>query len=108
MLSPAIRCLQDLFSAFTITDLKETTLAANQLRAKASRLQWTPKTGEGLPLGLGAGGCAEGVECWPRPRAAPGSAVVFRSRLGYQGLKYSKLVVDLGCLRLECSPKYKI
>ncbi|KAK1342618.1 hypothetical protein QTO34_015384 [Cnephaeus nilssonii] len=43
--APPTRCLQDLFSAFTITDLKETTLAANQLRARASRLQWTPNTG---------------------------------------------------------------
>lgn len=53
--APPTRCLQDLFSAFTITDLKETTLAANQLRARASRLQWTPNTGEGLP-GVGSWG----------------------------------------------------
>ncbi|ELK26831.1 Lysosomal alpha-mannosidase [Myotis davidii] len=46
--SPVTLDLKDLFSAFTITDLKETTLAANQLRAKASRLQWTPKTGPTL------------------------------------------------------------
>lgn len=43
--SPVTLDLRDLFSAFTITDLKETTLAANQLRASASRLQWTPNTG---------------------------------------------------------------
>ncbi|XP_027990414.2 lysosomal alpha-mannosidase isoform X2 [Eptesicus fuscus] len=43
--SPVTLDLRDLFSAFTITDLKETTLAANQLRARASRLQWTPNTG---------------------------------------------------------------
>ncbi|XP_005881664.1 PREDICTED: lysosomal alpha-mannosidase, partial [Myotis brandtii] len=46
--SPVTLDLRDLFSAFTITDLKETTLAANQLRAKASRLQWTPNTGPTL------------------------------------------------------------
>jgi len=40
-----IHCLQDLFSAFTVTYLQETTLAANQLRASASRLKWTPATG---------------------------------------------------------------
>ncbi|XP_066127525.1 lysosomal alpha-mannosidase isoform X2 [Saccopteryx bilineata] len=38
--SPVTLDLTDLFSAFTIIDLKETTLAANQLRANASRLQW--------------------------------------------------------------------
>ncbi|XP_033709972.1 lysosomal alpha-mannosidase [Tursiops truncatus] len=43
--SPVTLDLTDLFSAFTITDLRETTLAANQLRAHASRLQWTPNTG---------------------------------------------------------------
>ncbi|XP_016074137.1 PREDICTED: lysosomal alpha-mannosidase isoform X2 [Miniopterus natalensis] len=43
--SPVTLDLRDMFSAFTITDLKETTLAANQLRASASRLQWTPKRG---------------------------------------------------------------
>ncbi|KAF5918545.1 hypothetical protein HPG69_006885 [Diceros bicornis minor] len=42
-----IHCPQDLFSAFTITDLQETTLVANQLRARASRLQWTTNTGPG-------------------------------------------------------------
>ena len=52
LLSPAhIHCLQDLFSAFTITYLQETTLVANQLRASASRLKWTPNTGAGLPGG---------------------------------------------------------
>lgn len=50
-----IHCLQDLFSTFTVTDLKETTLAANQLRASASRLQWTSSTGWGLPGGQGLG-----------------------------------------------------
>lgn len=43
--SPVTLDLTDLFSAFTITDLRETTLAANQLRAHAFRLQWTPNTG---------------------------------------------------------------
>lgn len=50
-----IHCPQDLFSAFTITHLQETTLAANQLSARASRLQWTPNTGGGLPGSWG--GC---------------------------------------------------
>nr|XP_051691763.1 lysosomal alpha-mannosidase-like [Oryctolagus cuniculus] len=36
---------QNLFSSFTITHLQETTLVANQPRASASRLQWTPDTG---------------------------------------------------------------
>ncbi|KAF3829408.1 hypothetical protein GH733_003672 [Mirounga leonina] len=43
--SPVTLDLRDLFSAFTITYLQETTLAANQLRASASRLKWTPATG---------------------------------------------------------------
>lgn len=43
--SPVTLDLRDLFSTFTVTDLKETTLAANQLRASASRLQWTSSTG---------------------------------------------------------------
>ncbi|XP_044607793.2 lysosomal alpha-mannosidase isoform X2 [Equus asinus] len=43
--SPVTLDLRDLFSAFTITHLQETTLAANQLSARASRLQWTPNTG---------------------------------------------------------------
>ncbi|NP_001244175.1 lysosomal alpha-mannosidase precursor [Cavia porcellus] len=38
---PVTLDLQDLFSTFTITRLQETTLAANQLRASASRLKWT-------------------------------------------------------------------
>ncbi|XP_036096626.1 lysosomal alpha-mannosidase [Molossus molossus] len=46
--SPVTLDLRDLFSAFTITNLKETTLAANQLQASASRLQWTPNTGPTL------------------------------------------------------------
>ncbi|XP_044540961.1 lysosomal alpha-mannosidase-like [Gracilinanus agilis] len=37
--------LQDLFSAFTISRLEETTLAADQLLSKASRLQWRTSTG---------------------------------------------------------------
>lgn len=36
---------QNLFSTVTITRLQETTLAANQPRASASRLKWTPDTG---------------------------------------------------------------
>uniref|UniRef100_A0A8C9K0Y5 Lysosomal alpha-mannosidase n=1 Tax=Panthera tigris altaica TaxID=74533 RepID=A0A8C9K0Y5_PANTA len=43
--SPVTLDLGDLFSAFTITYLQETTLVANQLRASASRLKWTPNTG---------------------------------------------------------------
>ncbi|XP_062965767.1 lysosomal alpha-mannosidase isoform X2 [Cynocephalus volans] len=43
--SPVTLDLRDLFSTFTITRLQETTLAANQLRASASRLKWTPNTG---------------------------------------------------------------
>ncbi|XP_046950805.1 lysosomal alpha-mannosidase isoform X1 [Lynx rufus] len=43
--SPVTLDLTDLFSAFTITYLQETTLVANQLRASASRLKWTPNTG---------------------------------------------------------------
>ncbi|XP_035888341.1 lysosomal alpha-mannosidase isoform X2 [Phyllostomus discolor] len=46
--SPVTLDLRDLFSTFTIIDLKETTLAANQLRASASRLQWTPSIGPTL------------------------------------------------------------
>ncbi|XP_021563703.1 LOW QUALITY PROTEIN: lysosomal alpha-mannosidase [Carlito syrichta] len=45
MSSPVTLDLQDLFSTFTITHLQETTLAANQLRATASRLKWTPDMG---------------------------------------------------------------
>lgn len=44
-----------MFSAFTITHLRETTLAANQLLAYASRLQWTTDAGRSLP-GAGMGG----------------------------------------------------
>ncbi|KAM5239300.1 lysosomal alpha-mannosidase [Ctenodactylus gundi] len=43
--SPVTVDLRGLFSTFTITGLTETTLAANQLRASASRLKWTPDTG---------------------------------------------------------------
>ncbi|XP_012923864.1 lysosomal alpha-mannosidase isoform X5 [Heterocephalus glaber] len=43
--SPVTVDLRGLFSTFTITRLQETTLAATQLRASASRLKWTPKTG---------------------------------------------------------------
>ncbi|XP_053440988.1 lysosomal alpha-mannosidase isoform X2 [Nycticebus coucang] len=39
--SPVTLDLRDMFSAFTITRLQETTLAANQLRVSASRLKWT-------------------------------------------------------------------
>ncbi|KAF4014557.1 hypothetical protein G4228_006816 [Cervus hanglu yarkandensis] len=45
MSSPVTLDLTNLFSAFTITHLRETTLAANQLLAYASRLQWTTDTG---------------------------------------------------------------
>ncbi|XP_051693810.2 lysosomal alpha-mannosidase [Oryctolagus cuniculus] len=43
--SPVTLDLQNLFSTFTITRLQETTLVANQPRASASRLKWTPDTG---------------------------------------------------------------
>ncbi|XP_060037774.1 lysosomal alpha-mannosidase isoform X2 [Erinaceus europaeus] len=43
--APVTVDLTDLFSTLTITQLEETTLAANQLRARASRLYWTPGTG---------------------------------------------------------------
>ncbi|XP_069914917.1 lysosomal alpha-mannosidase isoform X3 [Oryctolagus cuniculus] len=43
--SPVTLNLLDLFSTFTITRLQETTLAANQPRASASRLKWTPNSG---------------------------------------------------------------
>ncbi|XP_029413237.1 lysosomal alpha-mannosidase isoform X2 [Nannospalax galili] len=43
--SPVTLNLQDLFSGFTITHLQETTLAANQLLHRASRLKWKPTTG---------------------------------------------------------------
>lgn len=43
--SPVTLDIRDLFSTFTITRLQETTLAANQLRASASRLKWTLETG---------------------------------------------------------------
>ncbi|XP_042526495.1 lysosomal alpha-mannosidase isoform X3 [Dipodomys spectabilis] len=43
--APVTLDLQNLFSAFTIIRLQETTLAANQPRASASRLKWTPDTG---------------------------------------------------------------
>ncbi|XP_006875234.1 PREDICTED: lysosomal alpha-mannosidase-like [Chrysochloris asiatica] len=39
--SPVTLDLTNLFSTFTIISLQETTLAANQLRDRASRLQWT-------------------------------------------------------------------
>ncbi|XP_049645255.1 lysosomal alpha-mannosidase [Suncus etruscus] len=41
--SPVTLDLTDLFTTFSITKLQETTLAANQLLAKASRLQWAAK-----------------------------------------------------------------
>ncbi|XP_029772977.1 lysosomal alpha-mannosidase isoform X1 [Suricata suricatta] len=47
--SPVTLDLRDLFSAFTVTGLQETTLTANQLRASASRLKWTPETGPTPP-----------------------------------------------------------
>lgn len=43
-----IYSLQNLFQAFTITDLQETTLAANQPLSRASRLKWITNTGEDL------------------------------------------------------------
>lgn len=44
----SIYSLQNLFRAFTITQLQETTLAANQPLSKASRLKWMTDTGEDL------------------------------------------------------------
>ncbi|XP_071068877.1 lysosomal alpha-mannosidase-like [Dasypus novemcinctus] len=46
--SPVTLDLRDLFSAFTITHLRETTLAANQPRRAASRLQWNTNTGSAV------------------------------------------------------------
>ncbi|XP_051050981.1 lysosomal alpha-mannosidase isoform X2 [Phodopus roborovskii] len=43
--SPVTLNLENLFQAFTITQLQETTLAANQLLSKASRLKWMTNTG---------------------------------------------------------------
>ncbi|XP_006874364.1 PREDICTED: lysosomal alpha-mannosidase [Chrysochloris asiatica] len=43
--SPVTLDLRDLFTTFTITHLQETTLAANQPRDGATRLQWMQKTG---------------------------------------------------------------
>uniref|UniRef100_A0A8C2N314 Alpha-mannosidase n=1 Tax=Cricetulus griseus TaxID=10029 RepID=A0A8C2N314_CRIGR len=43
--SPVTLNLQNLFRAFTITQLQETTLAANQPLSKASRLKWMTDTG---------------------------------------------------------------
>ncbi|XP_012584627.1 PREDICTED: lysosomal alpha-mannosidase isoform X2 [Condylura cristata] len=45
--SPVTLDLRDLFSTFTITHLRETTLAANQLRTSATRLQWMSDMGTG-------------------------------------------------------------
>lgn len=44
---------QDLFSAFTINHLEETTLSADQLLSKATRLQWRTSTGGGTGWGGG-------------------------------------------------------
>ncbi|KAF0879033.1 MA2B1 mannosidase, partial [Crocuta crocuta] len=52
--SPVTLDLRDLFSAFTITYLQETTLVANQPRASASRLKWTPDTGP-IPMPFPSG-----------------------------------------------------
>ncbi|XP_039108174.1 lysosomal alpha-mannosidase [Hyaena hyaena] len=52
--SPVTLDLRDLFSAFTITYLQETTLVANQPRASASRLKWTPDTGP-IPMPFTSG-----------------------------------------------------
>jgi lysosomal alpha-mannosidase len=43
-----VHSLQNLFATFIITHLQETTLAANQPRASASRLKWTLNTGGDL------------------------------------------------------------
>ncbi|XP_055477049.1 lysosomal alpha-mannosidase isoform X2 [Psammomys obesus] len=43
--APVTLNLKNLFQAFTITHLKETTLAANQPLSKASRLKWITNTG---------------------------------------------------------------
>ncbi|KAL6029892.1 hypothetical protein STEG23_036788 [Scotinomys teguina] len=57
--SPVTLNLQNLFQAFNITDLQETTLAANQPLSTASRLKWITNTGEDLP-GFLPGLAAEG------------------------------------------------
>ncbi|XP_068939090.1 lysosomal alpha-mannosidase [Petaurus breviceps papuanus] len=44
---PVTLDLQDLFSAFTINHLEETTLSADQPLSKATRLQWRTSTGGG-------------------------------------------------------------
>ena len=81
--SGPLHCPQNLFSAFTITHLRETTLAANQLLAYASRLQWTTDTGRSLP---GAGGSVGGAGMLTRSRYRESlealSQSVFRFRLG--------------------------
>lgn len=43
--SPVTLNLQNLFQAFTITELQETTLAANQRLSEASRLKWMTDSG---------------------------------------------------------------
>lgn len=108
--SPVTLDLRNLFSAFTITDLKETTLAANQLRASASRLQWTVNTDEGLPLGPEARGRVGGVRMWARDQVQlKGLGQCSDQVRGLRVLSWlGKLAVGLGCLRLECSPKNKI
>lgn len=63
-----------------------------------------------MPLGLGAGGCVEGVGVLAKTQCS--SRVCGGVQIQAGGVrvlnKYSKLVVDLGFLRLECSPKDKI
>lgn len=38
--------MQDLFSAFTVTSVHETTLGGNQWLQKKDRLKWTPEANE--------------------------------------------------------------
>ncbi|XP_037674076.1 lysosomal alpha-mannosidase-like [Choloepus didactylus] len=85
--SPVTLDLRDLFSTVSITALRETTLAANQLRKDAARLQWDTDAGGRLP---GAGGArrSEAVQMPRRgahgPRAASGCGRLdgFLTRLG--------------------------
>lgn len=40
---------QDLFSAFSIQSIQETTLGANQLLSENNRLKWEPETNDIIP-----------------------------------------------------------
>lgn len=63
---------------------------ANQPRASASRLKWTPDTGAGLPggWGLGADGMCGNVGQDPGVESSRVWGSVFRSRLAVKGFKW--------------------